>query len=214
MPVAAPDKAACVTVKPDAAFNGESLTVTAAGVGDLITAFDLASIGYGTGIMYGFWFDADGVVSFDRDVTLLYQGAETDFTLKAGEFYSTEGFSEHYVRLDDGNSFLILEKANPGNYASLPGDQPFSVYPGAVTAPEAPAPAPIEPEPEPEPAPVEPAPAAEGATYYTVQEGDTIRSISKQFYGTIFKWRLIYEANYDSMVGTDMIYPGQVLLIP
>ena len=35
-----------------------------------------------------------------------------------------------------------------------------------------------------------------------------------EFYGTIFKWRLIYEANYDSMKGTDMIYVGQVLQIP
>ena len=131
-PVAAPDKADCITVKPDATVGGESLTVTAAGVGDLITVFDLASIGYGTGIMYGFWFDADGVVSFDQDVTLLYQGAATDYTLKAGEFYSVEGFTECYVSLDDGNSFLLLEKENPGNYASLPGDQPFSVFPGTV----------------------------------------------------------------------------------
>ena len=131
-PVAAPDKADCITVKPDATVGGESLTVTAAGVGDLITVFDLASIGYGTGIMYGFWFDADGLVSFDQDVTLLYQGAATDFTLKAGEFYSVEGFTECYVSLDDGNSFLLLEKENPGNYASLPGDQPFSVFPGTV----------------------------------------------------------------------------------
>ena len=69
----------------------------------------------------------------------------------------------------------------------------------------------------------EPAPAtipditpayAEGTTTYTVKEGDTIRSIAKEFYGTIFKWRLIYEANYDAMEGTDMIHVGQVLQIP
>ena len=69
----------------------------------------------------------------------------------------------------------------------------------------------------------EPAPAvipdltpahAEGGATYTVKEGDTIRSIAKEFYGTIHKWRLIYEANFDSMVGTDMIYVGQMLQIP
>ena len=49
---------------------------------------------------------------------------------------------------------------------------------------------------------------------YTVKEGDTLRSISKEFYGTIHKWRLIYEANFDSMKGIDMIYVGQVLQIP
>ena len=219
MPAAAPDLADCTTITPDATFNGESLTVAAAGVGDLITVFDLASIGYGTGVMYGFWFDADGVVCFSQNATLYYQGAITDFTLKAGEFYSVKGLSEHYVTLDDGNSVLLLEKENPGNYASLPGDQPYSAFPGAVTAPAESAPAPVEPEPapvepEPEPAPA-PAPApAEGSQTYTVKEGDSLRSISKEFYGTIFKWRLIYEANFDSMKGTDMIYVGQVLLIP
>jgi nucleoid-associated protein YgaU len=203
MPAAAPAAADCVTVTPAATRNGEALTMTAAGVGDLITVFDLSSIGYGTAIMYGFWFDADGVVSFNQDVTLLYQGNTTDFTLKAGEFYSTEGFGEHYIQLDDGKSdLLLLEYEAPGNYASLPGDQPFSAFPGTVTAGGA-----EEPEPEPEP-------ADDGQTYYTVQEGDSLRSIAKAYYGTIFKWRLIYEANYDSMSGVDMIYPGQVLLIP
>ena len=217
-PAAAPDAASCVTVTPNATFNGAPLTMTAAGVGDLITVFDLSSIGYGTAIMYGFWFEPGGVVSFNQDVTLLYQGNATDFTLKAGEFYSVAGFSEHYIQLDDGNDLLLLEYEAPGNYASLPGDQPYSAFPGAVDGGAAePAPAPVEPEPapvEPEPAPA-PAPApAEGGQTYTVKEGDSLRSISKEFYGTIFKWRLIYEANFDSMKGTDMIYVGQVLLIP
>jgi|GEM_PF-2361013 len=130
--VDAPDPAECVTVTPDAAYNGAPLTMTAAGVDDLITVFDLASIGYGTGIEYGFWFDADGLVSFDQDVTLYYQGAATDFTLKAGEFYSVAGFGEHYLQLDDGSMLLLLEKDAPGNFASLPGDQPFSAFPGTV----------------------------------------------------------------------------------
>ena len=220
-PAAAPDAASCITVTPDATFNGQPLTMTAAGVGDLITAFDLSSIGYGSAIMYGFWFEPGGVVSFSQDVTLVYQGNATDFTLKAGEFYSTEGFGECYIALDDGKSdLLILEFEAPGNYASLPGDQPYSAFPGTVVVgvaeepePE-PAPEPVvEPEPEPIAEP-EPAPAPEGGTTYTVKEGDTLRSISKMFYGTIFRWRQIYEANYDAMVGTEMIYPGQVLLIP
>jgi hypothetical protein len=134
VPAAAPDEADCVTVVPDATFNGESLTMKAAGVGDLITVFDLSSIGYGTAIMYGFWFEPDGVVSFSQDVTLLYQGAATDFTLKAGEFYSTEGLGEHYIQLDDGNDLLLLEYEAPGNYKSYPGTEPYSAYPGAISA--------------------------------------------------------------------------------
>jgi nucleoid-associated protein YgaU len=35
-----------------------------------------------------------------------------------------------------------------------------------------------------------------------------------EFYGTVMRWRLIYEANYDSMKGVNMIYVGQVLQIP
>ena len=213
VPAAAPDAAKCVTVTPNATFNGAGLTMTAAGVGDLITVFDLSSIGYGSAIMYGFWFEPGGVVSFNQDVTLVYQGTTTDFTLKAGEFYSVEGFGEHYIQLDDGNDLLLLEFEAPGNYKSYPGTEPYSAFPGAVAAPSAePAPAPVEPEPEPAPAPA-PAPA-EGVQTYTVKEGDTLRSISKEFYGTIHKWRLIYEANFDSMKGIDMIYVGQVLQIP
>ena len=69
-PVAAPDAADCVTIQPDATFNGQPLTVTVANVGDLITAFDLSSIGYGTAIMYGFWFESDGTFCFDQDCKL------------------------------------------------------------------------------------------------------------------------------------------------
>ena len=216
-PVAAPNAADCITVKPDATFNGAPLTVTCAGVGDLITAFDLASIGYGTAIMYGFCFEAGGVISFSQDVTLLYQGAATDFTLKAGEFYSTEGLGEHYIQLDDGKSdFLILEYENPGNYKSYPGDQPYSAFPGTVVVGAAePEPAPAEPEPEPTPAEPEPAPApAPVGQTYTVKAGDTLWSIAKRFYGSGFKWDVIYAANADIIKNPRMIYVGQVLQIP
>ena len=221
-PVVVPDEADCVFVTPDGAYNGASLTMTAAGVDDLITVFDLASIGHGTGIEYGFWFDEDGVVSFNQDVTLSFQGAATNNTLKAGQFYSIEGFGEHYLQLEDGTMLLLLEKAAPGNFAGLPGDQPFSAFPGAVVvgaAEEAePEPTPAEPEPapvEPEPAPAEPepAPAPVGQTY-TVKAGDTLWSIAKRFYGSGFKWGDIYDANYDVIKNPRMIYVGQVLLIP
>ena len=230
-PVVVPDASECVFVTPDATCGGAPLTMTAAGVDDLITVFDLSSIGYGSAIMYGFWFEPDGVVSFNQDVTLYFQGAATNFTLNAGQYYSIEGFSEHYIQLDDGNDLLLLEKENPGNYASLPGDQPFSAFPGTVAvggaeeaepepAPVEPAPVPAEPDPapvEPEPAPAEPepapAPAPVGQTY-TVKAGDTLWSIAKRFYGSGFRWGDIYDANYDVIKNPRMIYVGQVLLIP
>jgi hypothetical protein len=165
--------------------------------------------------MYGFWFEPDGDVCFDQDVTLYYQGNATDFTLKAGEFYSTEGFGEHYIQLDDGNDLLLLEYENPGNYASYPGDQPYSAFPGAVGPAEVPAPAP-EPEPEPAPAPEpEPAPApAPAARTYVVMPGDTLWGIARRFYGTGFRWGDIYYANTGVIRNPRMIYVGQTLLIP
>jgi uncharacterized repeat protein (TIGR02543 family) len=203
-PVVVPDEADCVFVTPDATCGGASLTMTAAGAGDLITVFDLSSIGYGSAIMYGFWFEPDGVVSFNQDVTLYFQGAATNNTLNAGQFYSIEGFGEHYIQLDDGNDLLLLEYEAPGNYAGYPGDQPFSAFPGTVAMTGAPAEDETEPAPTAEP---------EGNTY-TVQEGDTLRSIAKAFYGISAKWNLIYEANYDTMSGPSLIHVGQVLLIP
>ncbi len=135
-PVTVPAEEDCITVTPSATVGGESLTMTAAGVGELITVLDLASIGYGSGIEYGFWFDAEGVIRFDRDVTLSYQGAKTNNVLKAGVYYSIAGFGECYVPLDDGNMLLLLEKEAPGNFASLAGDQPMSAFPGTVSKPK------------------------------------------------------------------------------
>ncbi len=212
-PVVVPDASECVFVTPDATCGGSSLTMTAAGVGDQITVFDLSSIGYGTAIMYGFWFEPDGVVSFNQDVTLYFQGAATNTTLKAGQFYSTEGFGEHYIQLDDGNDLLLLEYEAPGNYAGYPGDQPFSAFPGAVAAGAAEEPAPAPAEPEPAPAPAEPEPAPAGQTY-TVKAGDTLWRIAKMFYGTGFRWDVIYGANAGIIKNPNLIYVGQVLQIP
>lgn len=49
---------------------------------------------------------------------------------------------------------------------------------------------------------------------YTVQKGDTLSHISKQFYGKASKWNAIFEANRDQLDDPDRIKPGQVLKIP
>ena len=56
-------------------------------------------------------------------------------------------------------------------------------------------------------------PGAGGASY-TVQKGDTLSKISKQYYGDPDQYNRIFEANRDQLKDPDKIFPGQVLKIP
>jgi len=49
---------------------------------------------------------------------------------------------------------------------------------------------------------------------YTVQSGDTLSKISRQFYGDANQYMRIYEANHDQLKDPDKIRPGQKLVIP
>ena len=53
-----------------------------------------------------------------------------------------------------------------------------------------------------------------GEQTYTVQRGDTLSHIAKQFYGKAGAWNRIFEANRDQLDNPDLIQPGQVLKIP
>ncbi len=50
--------------------------------------------------------------------------------------------------------------------------------------------------------------------YYTVERGDNLSKISKEFYDTPNKYMAIFEANKPMLSHPDKIYPGQVLRIP
>ncbi len=52
------------------------------------------------------------------------------------------------------------------------------------------------------------------AQFYTVQKGDTLSKIAKEFYGDAMKYPVIFEANKPMLKDPDLIYPGQVLRIP
>ena len=58
-----------------------------------------------------------------------------------------------------------------------------------------------------------PQPKAKDQTY-TVQSGDTLSKISKQFFGDSNKYMTIFNANRDQLNDPDKIKPGQVLKIP
>ena len=58
------------------------------------------------------------------------------------------------------------------------------------------------------------APAAESASFYTVQKGDTLSAIAQKQLGSAGKYVAIFEANRPMLKDPDHIYPGQVLRIP
>ncbi len=59
-----------------------------------------------------------------------------------------------------------------------------------------------------------PKPAAPEAKTYTVQPGDTLSKIAKQFYGNANTYMKIFEANKDQLNDPNLIKVGQVLKIP
>jgi LysM repeat protein len=66
---------------------------------------------------------------------------------------------------------------------------------------------------EPGAQPTAAAPSASGQTY-TVQPGDTLSKIARQFYGDANAYMEIFNANTDKLTDPDKIRPGQQLVIP
>ncbi len=54
----------------------------------------------------------------------------------------------------------------------------------------------------------------EGATTYTVEPGDTFRSISRRFFNSPNHWEAIEEANFEGGGGTVKLRVGMVVMIP
>ena len=59
-------------------------------------------------------------------------------------------------------------------------------------------------------------PASSGGSgrTYTVKSGDCLWKIAKQFYGNGAQYTAIYNANTDKIKNPNLIYAGQVLIIP
>jgi nucleoid-associated protein YgaU len=57
-------------------------------------------------------------------------------------------------------------------------------------------------------------PKAAGQRSYTVQPGDTLRSIARKFYGSSAKWQLILDANKTKVSGPQGLRVGTDLVIP
>jgi nucleoid-associated protein YgaU len=55
---------------------------------------------------------------------------------------------------------------------------------------------------------------SENKQFYTVKKGDYLSKIAKEVYGNGGKYPVIFEANKPMLKDADLIYPGQVLVIP
>lgn len=62
--------------------------------------------------------------------------------------------------------------------------------------------------------PSRPATTAPSTRTYTVVRGDCLWNIAKKYYGNGSQYTKIYNANRDKIKNPNLIYPGQVLVIP
>ncbi|MCB0717337.1 MAG: peptidoglycan-binding protein LysM [Bacteroidetes bacterium] len=58
---------------------------------------------------------------------------------------------------------------------------------------------------------VVPAPAPR---FYTIQKGDSLSKIAKEYYGDPMKYKELFEANREVIKDPDLIYPGQQIRVP
>ncbi|MCD6404764.1 MAG: LysM peptidoglycan-binding domain-containing protein [Planctomycetes bacterium] len=84
------------------------------------------------------------------------------------------------------------------------------VVPGVEHLIEAPLPAMGEPLPQ----PAEESFTETRAGKYVISRGDTLQTISKNFYGTTTKWKLIQDANPDAIPNADVLKVGTKIVIP
>jgi nucleoid-associated protein YgaU len=57
-------------------------------------------------------------------------------------------------------------------------------------------------------------PGAQTQRDYTIQSGDSLSKIARQFYGNPNDWQKIYQANKDKIKDPNLIHPGQKIIIP
>ncbi|MDQ0114693.1 5'-nucleotidase C-terminal domain-containing protein [Paenibacillus harenae] len=143
------------------------------------------------------------------DDAAVYTLATNDFLAAGGDEYTMFGKYPQagmYGALDEALIAYIqkLGKANPTIEGRITeGAKPAAPSPEPEPKPEPKPEQKPEPEPKPEPKP-EPAVKA-----YTVKTGDTLWAIAKK-YGTT--WQVLRDLN--KLVNADLIFPGQIIILP
>lgn len=55
---------------------------------------------------------------------------------------------------------------------------------------------------------------ADDVQYYTIESGDSLSKVAKEFYGNAMDYTKLFEANKEVIEDPDLIYPGQKIRIP
>lgn len=112
---------------------------------------------------------------------------------------------EDYTIIDDaGAGFDMKVKISLKQYRGY-GTKSVTITPPAT--PSAPATATVEP-------PARETASAPKTSSYTVKSGDCLWNIAKQYCGNGADYTKIYELNKDKIKNPNLIYPGQVLVLP
>lgn len=175
-------------------LNGEDLTFQQGGMRDMVIR------------EYGLP-PAPGVVGRTADAPARAQGpVPRDHTVRSATEDSAAELAALYYGNGTGIFVDAIIAANDGRSTFSSGE---AVH---IPAKPVPAPAPVVPAPVPAPMPVAPTPSPSPVTRaYTVVRGDNLSSIARR-YGTT--WQAIFEANRGQIKNANLIYPGQVLIIP
>ena len=109
----------------------------------------------------------------------------------------------------------VLDNSKEAKTAPAPEKkaEPVAPAPEKKKAEPAPAPAP-EKKAEPTPAPEKKKASNVRPVEHVVRTGDNLWNISKKYYGSGAKWKLIYDANKSAIKKQDFLEPGTVLAIP
>ena len=122
-------------------------------------------------------------------------------------FIQSQGVQLQNVNME-GNKLLIRASAPTAEFKNRVWDQIKLIDPNSsdliadIQAPEAAAAAAVG------------ATSTPAARTYTVQPGDSLSKISKEFYGNANEYMKIFEANKDKLADPDKIRAGMDLLIP